>query len=95
MNIQSNKAPNAYPERLEHAQHGFQLRQRLLHHNEALFQVIEATVLELIGCNPTITHRDSPNYKLQFQSQGPTRWQKQHRQTGEDHLQESKELQLC
>ena len=95
MNIQTNEAPDAYPERLEHAKHGFQLRQRLLHHDEALFQVIEATVLEFIRRDPAITHRDSPSYMRQFQNQCPGRWRKPRLQTAKGHQQESKERQLC
>lgn len=94
MNIESENASNAYAERLEHAKHGFEFRQRFLNHDEALFEVVQAFVLEFIRCDPTVSHRDSPLCKLQFQSQCPGQSQKQHRRMAEDHLQESKELQL-
>jgi len=55
MNIETKDTSNAYAERLQHAKHRFEFRQRFLHHNEALFEVVQAFVLEFISCDPSVS----------------------------------------
>ena len=76
MNIQSDKAPDGYPERLEHAKHRFHLRERFLHHDEALLEIVKTAVLKFIRLNPSVSHHGSPSHRQLGLNPHPERWQK-------------------
>ena len=86
MNIQSDKAPDGYPERLEHAKHRFHLRERFLHHDEALLEIVKTAVLKFIRLNPSLpvsgkiisgfSHHDSPSHRLPGLNPHPKQSQK-------------------
>jgi len=92
MNVESQDASDRYPETLEHAKHCFQLNQRFFEHDDALFQVIQSLILEVISRNPYVRQRVSSSGEQQFRGGDPKQRQRRHLQTAMDRQPKSKVL---